>query len=437
MQDIRGIPMTAASAEAVARFDDVMAGYLGFRDDVGERLKAALAADPECPLALCARGYFTLLLNTRRLVPRARDALVAAEAAAAHGATPRESAHIAALASWCAGDVDGALGRWEAILADHPRDVLALKLAHFWHFYLGESAAMSRSVAAALPAWRDDVPGYGYVLGLRAFGLEECGEYEAAERAGRRAVDINPADIWAIHAVAHVLEMRDRPRDGVAWIAGLAPHVAGCNNFRFHVWWHRCLFHLDTGENDAALDLYDREVRAESTGDYLDICNAASLLWRLEEVGVDVGGRWAELARQSAVRIDDRMLAFADAHFVLALAGGGDVAGAERLLESVRAYARTNETEGRVMAEVGAVVCEAMLADRRRRFGRVVELLMPVRDKVMRIGGSHAQRDLFDKVLIAACLADGRQAQALALIRERLQRRPANAWALRAQARAA
>lgn len=427
--DLRGLPMTAAGAEAAARFDDVIAGYLGFRADVGDRLKSALAADPECPLTQCTRGYFTLLLSTRRLVGRAREALAAAEAAAArHGATPREAAHIAALAAWCRGDVEAALDRWAAVIEDHPRDVLALKLAHFWLFYLGRSAAMSRSVAAALPAWSDDVPGYGYILGMRAFGLEECGEYDAADRAGRRAVELNPADLWAVHAVAHVLEMRDRPRDGVAWLAGVAPHFAGSNNFRFHLWWHRGLFHLELDEVDTALALYDREVRAESTADYLDICNAASLLWRLEERGISVGSRWAELARQAALRIDDHMLVFADAHYMMALAGRGDEAAAGRLLDSSHAYARADETEARLMAELGAAVCEAVLADRERRFARVIDLLLPLRDTLVRIGGSHAQRDVFEQKLIAACLAEGRHEPARDLLTERLHRRPGNRW---------
>jgi tetratricopeptide (TPR) repeat protein len=437
VRDIRGLPMTAASAAAVARFDDVMAGYLGFRVDVGDRLKAALAEDPECPLVHCARGYFTLLLNVRRLVARAQEALAAARAAAAqHGATPREAAHLDALAAWCAGDADKALGRWEAILADHPRDVMALKLAQFWHFYLGDARAMLQSVARALPAWDDGVPGHGYVLGLKAFGFEECGDYAAAERTGRRAVEIDPADAWAIHAVAHVHEMRDEPQAGIAWIDGLTPHLAGCNNFRFHVWWHRCLFHLELGEADTVLGLYDREVRAESTGDYLDICNATSLLWRLEDLGVDVGNRWAELAAQTATRIDDHMLVFADAHFSMALAAAGGAA-AGRMIESARAYAGSGETEARVMTDVGAAVCEAMVAHRERRFGRVIDLLTPLRGRLASIGGSHAQRDLFDKVLISACLGDGRRTAARDLIQERLRQRPANRWAQQALARAA
>ncbi len=438
MRDIRGLPITAASAEAVAAFDHVIAGYLGFRADVGDRLKAALAVDPECPLLLCARGYFTLLLSTRRLVERARESLAAARAAAAkHGATPREAEHIAALDAWCAGDIETALGRWAAILSEHPRDVLALKLAHFWHFYLGDSEAMRRSVERARPAWTDGVPGHGYILGMQAFGLEECRDYAAAEQAGRRAVEIEPADVWAVHAVAHTFEMRDRPRDGIAWIEQLTRHFAGTNNFRFHLWWHLCLFYLELGDRDRVLALYDREVRAESTADYLDICNAASLLWRLEDLGVDVGDRWAELAKQSAARLDDRMLVFADAHYMMALAAGGDAAAIGRMTGSLSAYARTDETEGRIMAEAGAAVCEAVLAHRERRFGRVIELLMPLRRTLARIGGSHAQRDVFEKMLISACLADGRKADARALLAARLAARPDNAWAREVLARAA
>lgn len=436
MKDVRGLSMTAASAAAVAGFDDVMAGYLGFRADVGDRHKAALALDPECPLLLCARGYFTLLLSARRLVGRAREALAAAEAAvAAHGATPRETAHVAALTAWTSGDVETALRRWLAILAEHPRDVLALKLAQFWQFYLGDAAAMQRTATAALPAWTD-APGHGYVLGLQAFGLEECGDYAAAERAGRRAVEIDPADVWAIHAVAHVLEMRDEPEDGIAWIDGLTPQFAGCNNFRFHLWWHRCLFHLELGELDTVMRLYDREVRAESTSDYLDICNAASLLWRLEDAGIDIGDRWAELARQSAARIGDHMLAFADAHFMMALAAA-DADGADRMLASLRAYAATGETEAHVMADIGLGVCEAVLALRQGRYGRVIERLQPLQNTLVRLGGSHAQRDLFDQMLIAACLADGRKDTARGLLTERLRRRPANRWARRVLVRAA
>ena len=179
------------------------------------------------------------------------------------------------------------------------------------------------------------MPGYSNVLGMHAFGLEEAGEYGQAEAQGRKAVELGPQDPWAIHAVTHVMEMQDRRRDGIDWVTGLEPHWTTCNNFRFHIWWHRCLMHLELEDYGSVLDLYDREVRAESTEEYLDITNATSMLWRLEERGVDVGARWGELAERSETRIDDHLLIFADAHFYLALAAAGSADAADRMLASM------------------------------------------------------------------------------------------------------
>ena len=141
-----------------------MSAYLGFRKDTGDRLKAALAAEPDCALAHCLRGYFMMLFGQRAMVPRAQRSLETAQAAArTTGVTPREAAHLAALAAWVAGDFAGATARWEAIAAEHPRDILALKLAQYGGFYSGESERM-RDVLAACPAR----------LGRRRAGLRFC-----------------------------------------------------------------------------------------------------------------------------------------------------------------------------------------------------------------------------------------------------------------------
>src|SRR3546814_7188662 len=107
---------------------------------------------------------------------------------------------------------------------------------------------MLGSVTRPLYAWDAGVPGYGYVRGLQAFALEETGNYSAAEVAGRDAISRNAGDVWAAHAVAHVMEMQDRPQEGVAWVAGLEHAWGACNNFAYHIHWHRCLFLLDPGD---------------------------------------------------------------------------------------------------------------------------------------------------------------------------------------------
>lgn len=430
LNDKHGLEITAANGDAVGHYDATLSAFLGLARDVGDHLKRTLDADRDMALALCMRGYFMLLFCNPVLAPKARKARDAARAAIeARGGTARERRHVDVLSRWLDGDLGGATDAWERILLDCPRDMLALCLAHFTHFYSGDGRAMVGSVARVLHAWHDDAPDHGFLLGLHAFGLEESGDYVRAEELGRRAVDINPADIWAVHAVAHVLEMQGRQHDGIAWLTGSQESWAGANNFAYHVWWHRCLYHLDLGDFDAVLTLYDDEVRAdrEST-DYLDISNAAALLWRLEAHGVAVGARWFELADKSERRVDDHLLAFADAHFMLALAAEGREAAAETMLRSMRAAAEDGGSQGAVFKEVGLALCEAIWALGRGAHGEAVDLLHPVRARLWRIGGSHAQRDLFDQMLIEAALGAGRLPLARALLSERTAARPNSGW---------
>ncbi len=433
VNDVHGNPVTAAGPEAVALLDQTVSAYLGFRKETGDRLKAALAADPDCALAHCLRGYFMMLFGQRVMVPRARRSLEAAQqAAAAQAVTPREAAHVAALAAWVGGDFAGATSRWEALVGEHPHDVLALKLAQYGNFYAGESERMHRAVAGALPAWDAAMPDYGFVLGCHAFGLEETGDYAAAERAGHDAIARNPADIWAAHAVEHVLEMTGRPRDGVAWADGLAGNWGECNNFAYHALWHRCLFLLELGARDRVLELYDREVRPESTDDLLDISNAVSLLWRLEQAGADVGNRWEELAARSAAHSDDHLLTFGDVHYVMALAAAGCDAELAAMLDSLKRYAASGgESEAAVAGDPGVALAHAVVAHRRGDYAGAADTLAAVRPAIRRIGGSHAQRDLFDEMLIDAALRAGHAVRAKALLAERLEQRPRNAWGWR------
>jgi tetratricopeptide (TPR) repeat protein len=429
VSDAHGIPVTAANDQAVALLDDTVSAYLGFRKDTGDRLKTVFTADPDLMMAHCLRGYFMMLFGQRAMVSRAKRSLDAARQAAQTAAiTPREAAHLAALSDWVAGDFAGAIARWQAIAGEHPRDLLAVKLAQYGFFYTGESARMRDVVARALPVWDPGSRDYGFILGCHAFGLEETGDYDAAERAGRAAVERNPADIWAAHAVQHVYEMTGRPRDGMAWTERLENDWRACNNFAFHALWHRCLFLLELGAADRVLDLYDREVRPESSDDLLDISNAVSLLWRLEEAGVAVGERWQELADRSQAHIDDHLLTFGDIHYAMALAAGR-ADDAERLIESLSRYAAdSGETEAQVARQPGLALARAAVAHRRGDHAAAADGLAAIRDDIRRIGGSHAQRDLFEEMLIDAARRAGRLAQARDLLAERVARRPRNLW---------
>jgi tetratricopeptide (TPR) repeat protein len=307
--------------------------------------------------------------------------------------------------------------------------MLAVKLSQFVHFYLGDSRRLRDSIARILSAWEGNVPGHANVLGMYAFGLEESGDYPEAERMGRLAAEQDPRDPWAVHAVAHVMEMQDRRQDGIAWLRGLESHWNQSNNFRFHLWWHLALFHLELEQYDQVLHLYDTEFRREPSEEYLDICNATSMLWRLDERGVDVGHRWQELAEVSAKRIDGHGLIFPDMHFMMALQAAGDTDSGDAMLRSLKAAsADANVTQARIIDQVGLQLARGIAAWYRGDYDAVVEGLLPIRYSLPAIGGSHAQRDLYHQILIAAALRVPRPQLARALLEERRRLKPANAW---------
>jgi tetratricopeptide (TPR) repeat protein len=415
----------------VADLDDAVSAYLGARADTRDRLKAVLAQDPGCVMGHCLDGYLHVQSSGHEAAQRGRAALARARAAHPASTLPaREAGHLAALDAFSNGDLRGAVGCWDALLAQHPRDLVALRVSQFTLSYLGESRRMLDTVARVLPSWDAAVPGYGYFLGCHAYALEECAEYDRAEEMGRRAVELNPADIWAAHAVAHVNEMQGRVRDGIRWIASMSSEWRDCGNFALHLRWHEALYLLELEEYDRVLQLYDREVRAQPTDEYLDIVNAVSLLWRLEQADVDVGARWRELAERGRAHADDHMLVFVDLHYLMALAAAGDAAAVSTFVESCERFAREGAcTEAEVMATVGLPLAQAVIAHRKRNYREVVRLLAPIRGEILRIGASHAQRDVFQQLLIDAAWRGGQLDVAAELLAERIAHRPSNMWA--------
>jgi len=288
----------------------------------------------------------------------------------------------------------------DAILVAHPLDALTAKLVQSLRFMLGDPMGMRRSVETILPAWSEAVPGFGFLLGCHAFALEETDALDAAERSGRRALEQEASDVWGCHAVAHVHEARSASAQGIAWLTIHSERWSAVNNFARHMEWHRALFHLARNEADIALEIYDRRVRDVRTDDYRDIANAASLLYRLEAGGVGVSRRWIELADLAAHRLDDHALAFAQLHYLLCLIGDGRWETAYRLFAAMDLEARSGEgTQARLLATLGVPLAKTMLA----AFGIDRQaagpgMLAPHKD-LTRLGGSHAQRKIFARIL--------------------------------------
>ncbi len=288
-------------------------------------------------------------------------------------------------------------------------------------FYTGRSNVMRSVVSSVLGAWGDKVPEYGCVQGMYAYALEECGAYEDAERWGRQAVERNPGDLWAIHSVAHVLEMQGRSAEGVKWLDYTPEQWAQKNPFKAHVWWHAALFLLAQGQNDKALNLYDKALCSVNSETYVDVSNQAALLKRIEMSGVDVGERWDALAEHSQRRIHDHMLPFRDAHFSLALAASGNFDAARRHIESMAAFsAQAEGWRAEATRNVVIPLCEAMIAYEAGDYDKATELFWPMRNEISTIGGSHAQRDLFAQIMCDAAVHSSKLSVARSLLSERV-----------------
>jgi tetratricopeptide (TPR) repeat protein len=420
--DLSGLPVSLP-ADLARDWNRVILGILSHAAATGPALNAVLSAAPDFALGQAIRGLSCLLLGRSEMVAVAHQALAAARTASP--GTAREMAFVAALADWLEGSPTRAAARVQAVLDDHPRDALAMKLVQGILFVMGRPTGMRASVEGVAGAWGDH-PARGYLMGCHAFTLEETGEYAAAERIGRAGVDLAPDDAWGLHAVAHVHDMTGRARDGLAWLQGREASWAHCNNFRFHVWWHRALMHLDLQDYDAALALYDADIRAERTDDYRDVANAASLLSRLELEGVDVGGRWDELADLSERRATDGCLAFADLHYLLALCGGGrDAAAAGLIARMAQARGETAEAR-RIIAHPGLHMARGIQAFAQGEYSVAWLHLREARADSQQIGGSHAQRDIFARLTIEAALRGGYMDNAEALLRERTRQRAGN-----------
>lgn len=413
-QDAQGQPLTAASDSAAAAFDHAMVGYLKYRFDGALRLKALLEADGAMPLAHVLKGSFAMLAYKAAMLPRARAALADAERHATH-ATDRERRHVAALGRWVDGDLDGALAVWAGIVADHPRDLLAFRLHHFNAFWLGRPGEMLRAVEGILPAWSPAMPGYDSVLACRAFANEESGHYTIAEEAGRAAIAIDPGDLWAAHAVAHVMEMQGRRGEGIAWIASLEPNWDGGNNLMHHLWWHRAMYHLERREFDQVLSLYDRNFRdldspvSQAQPDlYIDVQNAASMLFRLQRHGVDVGERWTEIADKAEARVGDCLSAFTLPHWMMALTAAGRFQAAARMLDVMQEFAAARQgAVPSILRESAIPVCEAVLAHAQGDHARAVAAMRPALGLMYRMGGSHAQQDVLEQLFLDAAMKAG------------------------------
>jgi hypothetical protein len=402
-QDSLGNPVTVARGSTLRAVDEFIDGYLAY-ETRAEGIVAAADADPECCIANVYAGFLWMFLEAPDAALCAAKYLAAAERAAPT-ATRREQLNTAVLAAWAADDLPETLRLCERIGEEFPRDLVVVKTHQYFEFNRGNSPQMLRAALRVLPGNSD----VAYMHGMVAFAYEQCHLLDDAERAARSALHLRRKEPWAQHALAHVMLTCGRIDEGARFLEGMQDTWVGLNSFMItHLWWHLALFYLSQGRNDAVLEAYDRHCWGVAKNYSQDQIGAVSLLARMEVTGIDVGERWQDLGSHLAARARDTVLPFLTMQYIYGLGRAGRVE-AEELLESVRQRAAKAAPFVReVWRDVALPACEGLYAHARGDFDGAWRHLGSAMPRMMEAGGSHAQRDLFELLLLDAAIKSGR-----------------------------
>ena len=416
LKDAYGNAVSSCSRSAVDAYDRGVRAFLGFGASVIDDFRAAVEADPEFVLARAALGVSLYLAEK---IPEGRAELDRAlERAGAGPLTVRERRHVEALALWAGGRSHDAVRLMKEILAEHPRDMVLMQRLYYIYFWQGRSAEMLELTQSLLPDLGQD----GYMLGYHAFALEENRRFGEALGLAERAIAINARDAWAVHALAHVLYERGENERGVE---ALPPRIHPCDHlgyFKNHLLWHLALMHLAEGRYDRVRSLFqgvfgDAEITVGS-----DLQDSVALAWRLDLYGQPDPRRWERLGAAARGWLEQPLLLFHDLHVGMALGAAGDWASAEVQMESLRE--RAKKTSSATLPEVVVPLIEGLHAFARGEYALSVARIEPLTERIVEVGGSHAQREVFHDTLLEAALRAGESVLAGALLERRVAKRP-------------
>jgi tetratricopeptide (TPR) repeat protein len=439
--DSQGLSLTG-SGEAVAAYDRAIEHLIRFRAAVVDAAAESAAADPGCVLGRVCGAYLGLMSTEESSVAAASAALGPADGDDS-ALLPRERAHLAAARRWIAGDMAGAGALLGDISVRYPRDLLALFVGHQIDFFRGDAVNLRDRIGRALAAWDDESPQLGFLFGMYAFGLEECNQYGQSAEAGQRAVELNPDDVWGIHAVVHTYEMQAQVPAGVRFMRERRPDWSEGNFLNVHNSWHYALYLLQAGDTAGALSVYDQVLHHGGSEDIaLELLDATALLWRLWLEGIPAGDRWRPLAQAWARLLTPGFYPFNDMHAIMAFIGNGELGRAREVVAALERVVRADgtatggaATTGWAMTSaVGLPVCRGLAYFGAGQYAQALGELLPVRTRIHEFGGSHAQRDAVERTLLEAAIRAGHWDLARALVSERLSVRECStyAWSKRA-----
>ncbi len=427
LTDSLGNPVHLDDPSSLVALNDFVEGFISCEARVANILQVAQTDHSAIVQASCAALH--MFAESADAPRNAAPFITMALQQAAH-ASAREQRFVHAVAAWVQGDIASAIALHEEQARAYPRDLASLKLGQYHLFNQGNGPGMLRLALDALPH-AGEVP---YLHGMAAFGWEQCHLLEQAERAARKALALCPKEPWAQHALAHVMLTQGRLREGRQFMEQASTTWTGLNSFMLtHNWWHLALFELELGDAAAALRLYDSQVWGVAREYSQDQIGAVSLLARLELAGVDVGSRWQDVADHLVARVHDHVLPFLDLQYLYGLARAGR-AEAATLLGSIEAHclgiapAQSAAPDATVIDDVWLKVClpasRGLVAHAQGRHPEAVEALGSALPRLLEIGGSHAQRDLFAQIHLDALMQSGQWGAVQQILQPQINNQP-------------
>ena len=385
--------LTVADPATIDGWNTALREIQDFHGEPTDRLHELTTADQRLVMGLIVTIAGAVLGGDDPMADAVQDDLMVLEARSAT-ATLRERDHVRAVASLVEGDFTEAAARWDAIGVRHPHDMVATRTAHEIYLHVGDDTRRLEASIGVMDRLAPGDPGHGVAAGQHAFALEECGRYVEAEQFARLALEVEPVDIWALHALAHVFEMQGRHDEAVTHLRSTRPDWMERDHLALHLDWHLCLRLIAAREFDEVLALVDD--RLPTTDRAFGLTDLTSLLWRLELEGCPVGDRWAPLVARWRHHDQLHTTGFLDLHAAMAFSACPDDPGAEPFWLGLDACHRDGASENdRTFETVVRPVAAALRAHGEGRHADSAFGIEAVAGLVRRVGGSHAQRDVF------------------------------------------
>lgn len=410
MQDALGNPVHLGDPSGLDTLNAFAQGFLVSETRALDVM--GLAARDDAPIVQACAAALRMFGESPEAPAAAQRHLDRADASAV-GASERERRFLEAIRAWVKGDIELAIDLHEEQARQCPRDLASIKIGQYHCFNRGDSLRMLRLAATAAPAASDLAPMHG----MLAFGFEQCHLLRQAEAAARRAIAMQRREPWAQHALAHVLLTEGRIAEGTVFMDSMADTWTGLTSFMVtHNHWHRALFLIEQLRLDEALALHDQQVWGVARDYSQDQVGSVSLLARLELAGADVGERWQDVADHLEGRIHDHVQPFLDMHYLYGLARAGRPQ-ADAMLAAIESFAmQAPESIRTAWQDVCLPASRGLLAHARGDHRLAARSLGEALPHMVLIGGSHAQRDLFEQIRLDALLKTGQWSAAHQLL---------------------